>query len=70
MTERRTSRIVDAVLGAALIAVAVAILWFAWHDTPLGAAVASAIVGGLGLDAVVSAARDRTSLVSRIGPLP
>jgi hypothetical protein len=35
-----------------------------------GPLIAALVVGGLGVDLVVSAARGKASLLSRIGPLP
>jgi hypothetical protein len=50
----------------------VAVLILVTIDTSVrwGALLAAVLVGGLGLDAVVSAFRKRQSLLARIGPLP
>lgn len=70
MSKRRVSRTVDAIVGTVFLLVAGAILLAAWQSTPLGAAIAAALVGGLGIEAIVSAVRSKGSLISRIGPLP
>ncbi len=70
MNETGGSRKADAIVGALFLAVGVAILPAAWPSTPLGAVTAAALVGGLGLEAIIAALRGRRSLLSRIGPLP
>jgi len=66
----RLERWVATAIGALFIAIAVFIL-LSSPDTPgWGALLASAAIGGLGVEAVVSAARNRRCLLSRIGPLP
>lgn len=61
-------RWVAAAIGTLFIAIALFILV---SDAPgLGPLFAAAVIGGLGLEAVVSAARNRRCLLSRIGPLP
>lgn len=70
MNETGGSRKADAIVGALFLAVGVAILPAAWPSTPLGAVAAAALVGGLGLEAIIAALRGRRSLLSRIGPLP
>jgi hypothetical protein len=69
-TESRASRTADAGFGAFFLALGVAI--FATRDpaAALGALIAAIVVGGLGVEALVAAARGRRSLLSRIGPLP
>ena len=66
----KTHRIVTAILGAFLVLLAVAILLLVDRSMIVGAVVAALAVGSLGIDACVSAARDRPSLLERIGPLP
>jgi len=51
-----------------LVAVAVAIAFLA--DAGWPACLAAVVIGGLGAEAVYSAARRRRALVSRIGPMP
>lgn len=65
----RSYRWVTATVGLVFIALAIAILFTVNHHN-LGTALATFIVGGLGGDAMVSAARNRRSLLSRLGPLP
>lgn len=65
-----SNRVVTAVFGAFFVALAVAILVMVDRSMIVGAVIAALIVGGLGVDALVSAARNRRSLMSRIGPLP
>ena len=70
MGRQSNTRKADAVIGVFLLCLVPLVLTVAWEDTPLGAAVVALSVGFLGVDAIVSAVRDRRSLVSRIGPLP
>jgi hypothetical protein len=60
--------LVTAGFGALLVAAAVAIAVVADPGWP--AYLAAAVIGGLGADAIYSAARRRRALISRIGPLP
>lgn len=62
------NRRVTAAFGLFFTAIAVAILVVS--ERSLGPVVAAAAVGGLGIDALVSAYRNKRSLLSRIGPLP
>ena len=39
-------------------------------EISFGVVIAVIVVGGLGMDAIVSAFRGKTSLLARIGPLP
>jgi len=61
---------VTAVFGAFLILLAVVILLSVDQSMIVGAVVAALVIGLLGVDACVSAARDKASLLQRIGPLP
>jgi hypothetical protein len=63
-----THRIVAATFGALFTVIAAAILAVA--ELTFGSVVAAAVIGTLGIDAIVSAYRDTASLLSRIGPLP
>ncbi len=56
------------VFGTLFVAVALAI--FVISESSWGALIAGALVGGLGLDAIISALRNKKSLLARIGPLP
>lgn len=66
----KRSRIVDAIVGAGLVIIGAGTLLAAWSTAPVGAALIAVIVGGLGLEAIVSAILNRASILSRIGPLP
>jgi hypothetical protein len=63
-------RWVAAAIGAVFIAVALFILVSSLDAPDLGALLAVVVIGGLGLEAVISAVRNRRCLLSRIGPLP
>jgi putative Mn2+ efflux pump MntP len=62
-------RVVTAVVGLVFVASAVLILSMG-ASPDLKQWIAAAIIGLLGLDALVSAFRNKRSLLSRIGPLP
>jgi hypothetical protein len=66
----RSLRWIGAGLGAVFIAAAVVIIVQGMPGLSAGEIVAALGLGGLGLDAVISALRDRRSLLARIGPLP
>jgi len=70
MPKEKFSRAVTAIFGVFFVVLALLILVAAWESTPTGAAIASLVVGFLGAEAILSAVRDRASLLSRIGPLP
>jgi len=63
-----TNRWVSAAFGAFLIVTAGLIV--SVSELSLGPLAAAALIGLLGVDAVVSAYRKTRSLISRIGPLP
>jgi hypothetical protein len=65
-----TYRWVTALVGLLFVGLAIAILATATPQTRVGAYVAALVVGGLGADAIVSAARNRLSILARLGPLP
>ena len=69
-TSSKTYRWVTAMVGLLFAGIAVVIIYTADSSNRVGAYGAALAIGGLGLDAMISAARDRTSLLSRIGPLP
>jgi hypothetical protein len=66
----KTARIVTAVFGVFLIVLAIGILLAVEEPIGVGALLPALVVGLLGVDACVSAARNKRSLVERIGPLP
>lgn len=70
MDGSRGHRTVTTLFGFFLIVMAIATLLVADASTRLGSIVVAAVLAVLGVDAVISAARDTRSLVSRIGPLP
>ena len=63
-------RVVAALIGALFVGIAVAIVVTARHDWSAGPVLAAIVIGGLGVEALFSAARSRRCLLSRIGPLP
>ena len=63
-------RVAAALIGALFVGIALAILASSLHDLSAGPVLAAVVIGGLGLEAVLSAARNRRCLLSRIGPLP
>jgi hypothetical protein len=52
------------------VAIAIVILASSMQDLSVGPVLAAAVIGGLGIEALLSAARNRRCLLSRIGPLP
>ena len=70
MPKANASRTVTAIFGVFFVILALLILVAAWESSPIGATIVALVVGVLGADAIVSAAQRRTSLLSRIGPLP
>lgn len=63
-------RVAAAVIGAIFVGIALAILASFLHDLSVGPVLAAVVIGGLGVEALLSAARKRRCLLSRIGPLP
>jgi hypothetical protein len=63
-------RVAAAVIGALFVGIALAILASFVHDLSVGPVLAAVVIGGLGVEALLSAARKRRCLLSRIGPLP
>ena len=70
MQRSKTGRVVTAVFGVFLVALAIVILVSIDGTLTVGAVVSALVVGLLGVDACVNAARNRRSLLERIGPLP
>lgn len=66
----RPARWVTAAFGILFIGLAVAIVALPSVEMSVGAVALAVLLGVLGVDALLSAARDRCSLLSRIGPLP
>lgn len=63
-------RVVAALIGALFVGIAIAIVVSTMHDWSPGTVLAAIVIGGLGVEALFSAARSRRCLLSRIGPLP
>jgi hypothetical protein len=63
-------RVAAVLIGALFVGIALAILASFMHDLSVGALLAAVVIGGLGIEALLSAARNRRCLLSRIGPLP
>ena len=63
-------RIAAVVIGAFFVGIALAILASFVRDLSVGPVLAAVVIGGLGIEALLSAARRRRCLLSRIGPLP
>ena len=63
-------RVAAAVIGAFFVGIALAILASFLHDLSVGPVLAAVVIGGLGIEALISAVRKRRCLLSRIGPLP
>jgi hypothetical protein len=61
---------VTAAFGVFLIVLAILTIVSADGSTRIGAAAVAVVLGLLGADALISAARNMRSIVSRIGPLP
>jgi hypothetical protein len=63
-------RVAAVLIGALFVGIALAILASFMHDLSVGPLLAAVVIGGLGIEALLSAARNRRCLLSRIGPLP
>ena len=63
-------RWVTAMVGLLFVGIAIAIVGLLAADLSFGTLALAAVIGGLGIEAILSAARKRRSIVSRIGPLP
>lgn len=61
-------RLVTVGFGIFFIAISIAIVLVT--ERTLGSIVAAAIIGMLGIDAIIAAYRNKQFLLSRIGPLP
>ena len=68
LSQSKAYRTVACAFGVLFLALALTIVVVS--DISLGTVIAAAVIGGLGLDAIVSALRNRKSLLARIGPLP
>ena len=68
--ESTRERVAAVLIGALFVGIALAILASFMHDLSVGPVLAAVVIGGLGIEALLSAARKRRCLLSRIGPLP
>ena len=66
----KTERIVTAAFGVFLVVLAIVLFLSVDGPISVGQVVAALALGLLGVDACVSAARNKRSLLERIGPLP
>jgi hypothetical protein len=62
-------RLVTAIFGVLLAAIGIVIPLIA-PEAGWGGIAAAVVIGGLGIDAIIAAWRDRPALIARIGPLP
>lgn len=67
-TRSTAYRAFTAVLGIIFVGIAIVIL--AISERTFGPLAAAVVIGALGVDAIVSALRNRESWLARIGPLP
>ena len=67
-TRSTTYRVFTAVLGVVFVGVAIVILVIS--ERTFGPFTAALVVGALGVNAIVSALRNRECWLARIGPLP
>lgn len=56
--------------GFGIFFAAMGVLIFIAAKFSIGAVIAGAVLVGLGMDVIISARRNKTSLLARIGPLP
>lgn len=68
--EGRRERWAAAAIGVLFVAIAIAIPIASSGPLGLAAWFTAGLIAGLGLEAIVSAVRNRRCLLSRIGPLP
>lgn len=66
--QSRTYRIVTGAFG--VLFVVVALIIFVVSEISLRTLIAGGLVGGLGVDAIISALHSKQSLLARLGPLP
>lgn len=67
---KNSERWVTGAVGLLFVGIAVAIVYSVGADHSLGSFAAAVVIGWLGIDALLSAARKRRSVLLRIGPLP
>lgn len=69
-TSTKPRRFVSALFGAFFVALALVTVVTADASTRVPAIAVAVVVGGLGLDLIISALRGKRSMLSRLGPLP
>ncbi len=69
-TSTKARRLVGVLFGAFFFALGLLIVVTSTVSTRVPAIAVAVVVGGLGLDLIISAMRGKRSLLSRIGPLP
>lgn len=67
-TRSTTYRLFTAALGVVFVGTAAVILAISEHT--FGPVIAAVVIGALGIDAIISALRNRESWLARIGPMP
>lgn len=67
---KNSERWVAGAVGVLFIGIAMAIVYASAGDYTFVVIVTAIVIGGLGVDALLSAVRNRRSILSRIGPLP
>lgn len=70
LTSTRSRRLVGVLFGAFFVALAVLIVVTSEASNRFPSVAAAVVIGGLGLDHIISTIRRKRSLLSRIGPLP
>ncbi len=70
VTRSKQELVIRSFFGLFFLALAIAILLLSTPATRMGSLFAAFIIGGLGIDELVSLLLQRRSLLSRIGPLP
>lgn len=69
-TRAKVNKVVEIALGVFFVTLAIIILGLSTPSTFAGSLLAALLLGTLGGEAIVSAIRNKRSLLSRIGPLP
>lgn len=70
LNQSKSHRAITSAFGLFFIGVAILIALTSDESTRLAALLLAMLIGGLGLEALISAIRSKRSLLSRIGPLP
>ncbi|QUS61479.1 hypothetical protein IQE94_05040 [Synechocystis sp. PCC 7339] len=70
VTRSRQDLVIRSFFGLFFLALAIAILVLSTPANRMGSLFAAFIIGGLGIDELISLRLQRRSLLSRIGPLP